>query len=117
MHVHDLFGLPMFIEILPGVAINAYSRCVLKDGKPRIRLTQQTRNAHPSSLIAAVMMLPKPRRERHETHGTNLLRWEQFVVQTVRIDVAMSARHAQRDFTSAGRELNNISVRSGWIAS
>lgn len=85
--VHDLFGLPMFIEILPGVSINANSHCVQKDGKPRIRLTQQARNAHPSSLIAAAMMLPKPRRERHETHGTNLLRWEQFVVQTIRIDV------------------------------
>ncbi len=91
LHVHDLFGLAMFIEILPGVAINAHSHCVLKDGKPRIRLTQQARNAHPSSLIAAAMMLPKPRRERHETHGTNLVRWEQFVVQTVRIDVAPRA--------------------------
>ena len=91
LHVHDLFGLPMFIETLPGVAINAYSNCVQKDGKPRIRLTQPARNAHPSSLIAAAMMLPKPRRERHETHGTNILRWEQFVVQTVRIDVVPRA--------------------------
>ncbi len=87
LHVNDLFGLAMFIEIIPGVAINAYSNCVQKDGKPRIRLTQAARNAHPSSLIAAAMMLPKPRREKHETHGINLLRWEQFVVQTVRIDV------------------------------
>ena len=91
LHVQDLFGLPIFIEILPGVAINACSKCLEKDGKPRIRLTQVARNAHPSSLIAAAMMLPKPRRERHETHGTNLLRWEQFVVQTVRIDVVPRA--------------------------
>ncbi len=91
LHIHDLFGLQMFIEILPGVSINAYSHCVLKDGKPRIRLTQVARNAHPSSLIAAAMMLPKPRRERDETHGTTLLRWEQFVVQTVRIDVGPRA--------------------------
>lgn len=87
LHVHDLFGLPMFIEILPGVEICAFASCVQRDGKPRIRLAQAARNAHPSSLIAAAMMLPKPRRERHETHGANLLRWEQFVVQTVRIDV------------------------------
>jgi len=91
LHVDDLFGLPMFIETLPGVAINAYATCVRRDGKPRIRLTQLARNAHPSALIAAAMMLPKPRRERHETHGTNLLRWEQFVVQTVRIDVVLRA--------------------------
>lgn len=89
LHVHDLFGLPMFIEILPGVAINARSKCLDRDGKPRIRLTHDARNAHPSSLIAAAMMLPKPRRKRGDTHGANLLRWEQFVVQTVRIDVAL----------------------------
>lgn len=87
LHVADLFGLAMFIEILPGVTINAHSQCVLRDGKPRIRLTQSARNAHPSSLIAAALMLPKPRRERHETHGANPLRWEKFVVQTIRIDV------------------------------
>jgi hypothetical protein len=91
LHVHDLFELPMFIEILPGIAINAHSHCVLKDGKPRIRLLQQARNAHPASLIAAAMMLPKPRRARRGAHGTNLLRWEKFVVQTVRIDVVLRA--------------------------
>jgi hypothetical protein len=81
----------MFIEIFPGVEINAHSNCVQKDGKPRIRLTQPARNAHPASLIAAAMMLPKPRRERHETHGVSLLRWEQFVVQTIRIDAVPRA--------------------------
>lgn len=87
LHVQDLFGLPMLIEILPGVAITAYATCALKDGKPRIRLLQPARNAHPSALIAAAMMLPKPRREKHETRGSSLLRWEHFVVQTIRIDV------------------------------
>ncbi len=91
LHVQDLFGLPMFIEILPGLAINAYSHCVQKNGKPRIRLTPQRQNAHPASLIASAMMLPKPRREKNETNGMDLLRWEQFVVQTVRIDVTPHA--------------------------
>ena len=91
LHVHDLFGLPMFIEILPGVAINAHANCVRKDEKPRIRLTPPRRNAHPSSLIAAAMMLPKPCRDLNTTHGTNLLRWEQFVVKTIRIDVVTRA--------------------------
>jgi len=87
LHVHDLFGLEMFIEILPGAVINAYSNCLRKDGKPRIRLTHAARNAHPSSLIAFAMLLPKPRRDKHDTHGLDVLRWEQFVVQTIRIDV------------------------------
>lgn len=91
LHVHDLFGLAISLEILPGVAINAFSHCVLKDGKPRIRLTEKGRNAHPSSLVAAAMMLPKPRRERHETRGKNLLQWEQFVVQTIRVNIAKRA--------------------------
>jgi hypothetical protein len=94
LSVHDLYGLPIFIEILPGVAINAYSACVQRDGKPRIRLTSTARNAHPSALIAAAMMLPKPRRTKHETHGTNLLQWDEFVVQTVRIDVQLGAARA-----------------------
>lgn len=91
LHAHDLYGLTMFLEVLPGVSINTQSRCVLKDGKPRLRQLQIVKNAHPSSLIVAAMMLPKPRRERELTRGSNLLGWEQFVVQTVRIDVAPHA--------------------------
>ena len=91
LHVDDLFGLPMFIEILPGVAIDAHSHCIRKYGKPRIELTQNGRNAHPSFLIAAAMMLSKPRRERHKAIGFNLLRSGQFVVQKVRIDAVLRA--------------------------
>lgn len=87
IHVHDLFNLPIKIEISPGVTINSFSQCVLRDGKPRIRLTQQARNAHPSSLIAAAMLLPEPRREKHETHGNTLLSRKNFVVQAIRINV------------------------------
>lgn len=89
--VHDLFGLPMFIEIRPGAIINARSHCILTDGKPRIRQRQEYKNAHPSSLIAAAMLLPQPRRKRADTHGDVLLRRREFVVQTVRIDVVRSA--------------------------
>lgn len=89
--VSDLYDLPMFVEILPGISINAYSKCKQMDGKPRIRLTSSSRNAHPSSLIAAAMMLPKPRREKIKTHGTNLVQWGQFVIRTIRIDVVPRA--------------------------
>lgn len=85
----DLFGRPMFLEILPGVAVNAHCNCVLRDGKARIRLTQTGRNAHPSVLIAGALMLPKPRRERNETHGAVVPLWDRFVMQTVRIDVVL----------------------------
>ncbi len=85
----DLFGRAIFIELLPGVAINSYSQCLERDGKPRIRLTHSARNAHPSAIIVAAMMLPRPRRERHETHGSELLLSNHFVVQTVRIEVIL----------------------------
>ena len=88
---HDLFGVPMRLEILPGVSINARSHCILESGKPRIRQIHTYRNTHPYALIAAAMMLPKPRRELHLTHGIDLLRWEQFVVRTVRIDLVRRA--------------------------
>lgn len=87
LHVSSLFGHPLFLETLPGVSIDMRSKCVLRDGKPRIRLDKSTRNAHPSALIASAMMLPKPIRTRSETHGSELLRWECFVVQTIRIEV------------------------------
>jgi hypothetical protein len=92
LHLNDLFGLPIFIEILPAVAVNSHSKCLFLDGKPRIRLEDpNVRNSHPASIIAGAMMLPKPRRKRQDTHGVNLVRWEQFVVQTVRIDVVRLA--------------------------
>ena len=84
---HDLFGLPIFLETVPGVAIDAVSTCELRDGKPRIRLTVQAKNAHPSALIAAAMLLPKPRRKRADANGPALISWEGFVVQLVRVDV------------------------------
>ena len=91
LHVHDLYGLPMSVEILPGVVINARSHCILSDGKPRIRQRQDYKNAHPASLIAAAMLLPQPRRERAITHGAVLLQRREFVIQTIRIDVVRSA--------------------------
>lgn len=91
LQVHDLFNQPLFIEILPNVSIDAFSCCELDNGKPRIRLTKSCKNAHPSPLIAAAMMLPKPRRSLRETNGNGLLRWDQFVVQTVRIDIVPRA--------------------------
>lgn len=59
--VDDVLDHPLFLEVLPGVAIDTHSRCVRRDGKPRIRLTRDIRNAHPSALIAAALLLPEDR--------------------------------------------------------
>lgn len=92
LHVADVLGLPLLIEILPGTEINAHAQCNRKDGKPRIRLDKSVKNSHPSSLIAAALLLPKPRREKHLCRGKELLQWENFAVQTIRLDVVR--RHA-----------------------
>ena len=85
--VHDLFSLRIFLETVPGVAIDTVSVCQQLDGKPRIRLAQPAKNAHPSALIAASMLLPKPRRSKAEAEAATLIQWDGFVVQTVRVDV------------------------------
>lgn len=85
--VHDLFNLRILLETIPGVAIDTVSVCEQRDGKPRIRLVQPARNAHPSALIAASMLLPKPRREKAEAQAATLIQWDGFVVQAVRVDV------------------------------
>ena len=102
LRVPDVVELPIFIEILPGMRVNAHSKCVMRDGKPRIRLDEKTRNAHPSSLIAAALMLPKPRRERAEACGEQLLIKEHFVVQTIKIDAIKTAQ---------GLEIRPVTVR------
>ena len=91
LHIPDVLGLPILLEILPETEINAHSRCKRKDGKPRIRLDKSVKNSHPSALIAAAMLLPKPRREKHECHGNVLPEWNNFVVQTIRLDVVKRA--------------------------
>lgn len=92
---HDLYHLPISIEVFPTINVPAHSHCLHKDGKSRIRLLDKSvRNSHPASLIAALLLLPKPRREKHAATGTALLAREQFVVQTIRIDVSIKSASA-----------------------
>lgn len=84
---HDLFGLRIHLETIPGTEINTLSECRKVDGKPRIRLESPTRNAHPALVIAGSMLLPKPRRKRADARGTELITRNGYVVQLVRVDV------------------------------
>jgi hypothetical protein len=88
----DLFHLPISIETVPGVAVQTHSVCQRLDGKPRIRLTVSgVRNAHPSAVVAAAMLLPEPRRTKREALANTLICRRGFVVQTVRVDVVPNA--------------------------
>lgn len=88
----DLFDLPISIETIPGVAVQTHSVCQRLDGKPRIRLTVPgVRNAHPSAVVAAAMLLPEPRRTKREALAATLIFRRGFVVQTVRVDVIPQA--------------------------
>jgi hypothetical protein len=101
--VHNLFSLRLFLETLPGVAIDSTSVCEQRDGKPRIRLAQRATNAHPSALIAASILLPKPRRKKADAVAATLIQWEGFVVQTVRVDVVQ--------VNSAGVVLRPVTIK------
>jgi hypothetical protein len=92
---HDLYHLPISIEVFPTINVPAHSHCLPKDGKSRIRLLDKSvRNSHPASLIASLLLLPKPRREKHATKGSALLVREDFVVQTIRIDISIKPASA-----------------------
>jgi hypothetical protein len=90
---HDLYHLPIYIEVYPTVCVPAHSQCLPKDGKSRIRLDEPIKNSHPAALIASLLLLPKPRREKHAATGGALVEREQFVVQTIRIDVVVHSSH------------------------
>ena len=90
IRIADLFGMPLYLEILPNQIINTHSKCLHKDGKPRIRLdSSHVKDAHPSALVIYAALLPKPRRKLDDTIGENLIQRENFVVQTIRVDAVI----------------------------
>lgn len=87
VQVTDVLGLPILIEILPGIEINAHAKCLEKEGKPRIRSDAEKRYSHPAYLIASAMLMPRPKRAQRECHGDILLERDKYVVRTIRLDI------------------------------
>lgn len=86
----DLFEKDHYYEITPQIIIPGRARVKVNrnQGKPRIRLDDQRATTHLYRLLAAVLLLPKPKREFAETHGRSLIERDAYSVMSIKVDVA-----------------------------
>jgi hypothetical protein len=86
----DLFGHEISYELTPGIIIPGRSVAALRQGKPRITLdnTARDKTTHLYSLLSAVLLMPKPKRELKTTHGEELLQFEAYSMTAIKVDVA-----------------------------
>lgn len=86
----DLFGREILYELTPGIIIPGRAVAALRQGKPRIALDNETRSTttHLYSLLAAVLLLPKPMREFKKTHGSELIQSNAYSMTAIKVDVA-----------------------------
>jgi hypothetical protein len=89
VHASDLFGRVMSYELTPEIIIPGRAAATVTEtqGKPRIRLQDQSSTTHFYRLLAAVLLLPKPKREFKETHG-RFLRRESYSMTAINVDVS-----------------------------
>lgn len=84
----DLFDRNIFYELTPNIVIPGRAIASRRSGKPRILLDEQQRTTHFYRLLAAVLLLPKPKREFKTTHGVELLKFEAYSMTAIKVDVA-----------------------------
>ena len=86
----DLFERDHFYELTPQITIPGRARVRVNrnQGKPRIRLDEQRSTTHLYRLLAAALLLPKPKREFGETHGRYLMERDAYSVMAIKVDVA-----------------------------
>jgi hypothetical protein len=83
----SLFGKHLAYELTPSIVIPGRAVATRVQGKPRIRLEDRQTTTHLYRLLAAVLLLPKPKREFRQTHGTDLLRREAYSMTAIKVDV------------------------------
>lgn len=65
--VHDVFDRQITLELLPGLRLHTNNFVKKAQGKPRIRLSDQNQDSHIYLILAAILLLPKPKRQISET--------------------------------------------------
>jgi hypothetical protein len=88
LNASDLFDLEISYELTPNIVIPGRAVASRLQGKPRIRLEDKLRTTHFYRLLAAVLLLPKPKREFKKTHGDELLRFEAYSMTAIKVDIA-----------------------------
>lgn len=83
----DLFNKELIYELTPGIIVPGRARADIRQGKPRIKLDDQTKTTHLYRLLAALLLLPKPKREFKTTSGKILVDFEKYSITVIKIDV------------------------------
>ena len=88
VRVHDVFDRQIILELLPGFRFPTNNYVRHTQGKPRIRLLDPYGDSHVYLILAAVLLLPKPKREIGATPGGKLQIYkDNFSVMSIPFDV------------------------------
>lgn len=88
IRVHDVFDRQIVLEMLPGFRVVTNNFVRHTQGKPRIRLLEPHGDSHVYLILAAILLLPKPKREIGATPGGKLQIYkDNFSVMSIPIDV------------------------------
>ena len=88
IHVHDVFDREIVLELLPGFGFPTNNVVRHTQGKPRIRLLDPHSDHHVYLVLAAILLLPKPKREIGATPGGKLQIYkDNFSVMSIPFDV------------------------------
>ena len=86
--VHDVFDRQIVLEMLPGVRFPTNNFVRHTQGKPRIRLLDSHGDSHAYLILAALLLLPKPKREIGATPGGKIQIYkDNFSVLSIPFDV------------------------------
>lgn len=88
IRVHDVFDRQIVLELLPGFKFPTNNFVRHTQGKPRIRLLDPHSDSHVYLILAAILLLPKPKREIGATPGGKLQIYkDNFSVMSIPFDV------------------------------
>lgn len=89
MGVTDLVGRGLLFELTPELIVAGHSAVRRAQGKPRIRLDDPRDFRHAYRLLAAVLLLPQPRRALRDTTGDSDFLYDgQYAVTDIDVDIA-----------------------------
>lgn len=88
IRVNNVYDRHIILELLPGLRLPTNNFVRHTQGKPRIRLSDQRTDFHAYLILAAILLLPKPKREIGATPGGKLQVYkDNFSVMSVPFDV------------------------------
>lgn len=88
IRVHDVFDRQIVLELLPTLWFPTNNYVRHTQGKPRIRLLDSSSDSHAYLILAAILLLPKPKREIGATPGGKLQIYkDNFSVTSIPFDV------------------------------